>query len=233
MEGMRRLAPALLLALVLGSMGGPCPVEGAAPPPGARAFSIARLKYGGGGDWYGNATSLRNLLAAARTRHGLRLAGDDEAVVEPGAAALFQYPFVFASGHGNIRFTDAEVRNLRQWLEGGGFLWVDDDYGMAASVRRELARVLPGSPLVELPFSHPLFRSPYAFAGGAPKVHEHDGGPARVFGAFVDGRLCVLFTFDTDIGDGLEDEGVHDDTPEAREAALRFALNIVHLALTQ
>ncbi len=220
------LASALLLALT-------APAALAAPTsPGARAFGIARLKYGGGGDWYGNKTSLTNLLRAARERQGLRLAGDAEAVVEPGAAALFQYPFVFASGHGDMRFSEAETANLRRWLEAGGFLWVDDDYGMAASFRREIARILPGSALVELPYRHPIFAEPYAFPRGLPKIHEHDGGPPRAFGAYVDGRLAALFTFDTDIGDGLEDEGVHDDTPEKRELALQMALNIVHHALT-
>lgn len=208
------------------------PAEAAPASPGARAFGVARLKYGGGGDWYGNKTSLKNLMAAARTRQGLRLSGDAEAVVEPGSAALFQYPFVFASGHGDMRFTDAEAAQLRRWLEAGGFLWIDDDYGMAPSFRREIARVLPGHDVVELPFSHALFREPYEFPRGLPKIHEHDGGPPRAFGAFVEGRLAVLFTFDTDLGDGLEDEGVHDDTPEKREQALQMALNIVHYALT-
>ncbi len=229
---MRCLSPALLLAVTL-ALATSAPQTNAAPTsPGARSFGVARLKYGGGGDWYGNKTSLKNLLAAARSRQGLRISGDIEAVVEPGAAALFQYPFVFASGHGDMRFSDAEALNLRRWLEAGGFLWVDDDYGMAPSFRREIARILPGHEVVELPFSHTLFRAPYAFPHGLPKIHEHDGGPPRAFGAFVDGRLAVLFTFDTDLGDGLEDEGVHDDTPEKRELAMQMALNIVHHALT-
>lgn len=229
---MRRPASRLLLAVTL-TLATSAPLATAAPTsPGARAFGIARLKYGGGGDWYGNKTSLKNLMAAARTRQGLRLSGDIEAVVEPGVAALFQYPFVFASGHGDMKFSDAEAQNLRRWLEAGGFLWVDDDFGMAASFNREIAHILPGRPVVELPFSHALFREPYDFPRGLPKIHEHDGGPPRAFGAFVDGRLAVLFTFDTDLGDGLEDEGVHDDSPESRERALQMSLNIVHHALT-
>ena len=229
---MRRPASRLLLAVTL-TLATSAPLVSAAPTsPGARAFGIARLKYGGGGDWYGNKTSLKNLMSAARTRQGLHLSGDIEAVVEPGATSLFQYPFVFASGHGDMKFSDAEAQNLRRWLEAGGFLWVDDDFGMAPSFNREIAHILPGREVVELPFSHALFREPYDFPRGLPKIHEHDGGPPRAFAAFVDGRLAVLFTFDTDLGDGLEDEGVHDDSPEARERALQMSLNIVHHALT-
>jgi hypothetical protein len=205
----------------------------AAPtPPGARAFGIARLKYGGGGDWYGNQTSLRNLLSGLRERTSVPVAGDEAAVVEPGSAALFQYPFVFAAGHGNIKFSDAEAANLRRWLDSGGFLWVDDDYGIADSFRREIRRIFPDAEWVEIPHDHPVFRQPYEFPAGLPKIHEHSGGPARAFGIVRDGRLCVFFSFDTDLGDGLEDEEVHHDPPEKREAALRMALNIVHLALT-
>jgi hypothetical protein len=202
-------------------------------PPGERAFGIARLKYGGGGDWYEDRGSLVNLLRAVRERTTIPVAGDREAVVEPGSAALFQYPFLFACGHGNIKFTPAEVVNLRRYLTTGGFLWVDDDFGIDPSLRRELKRILPDSPIVELPFSHPVFHGLYEFPGGLPKIHEHDGGPARAYGVVHDGRLVVFYSFDTDLGDGLEDEGVHPDPPEKREAALRMALNIVQFALAQ
>ena len=203
-----------------------------ATPPGARAFGIARLKYGGGGDWYGDATSLRNLLAALRQRTSIPVAGDDAAVVEPGSATLFQYPFVFAAGHGNIKFTTSEYANLRRWLESGGFLWVDDDYGIAPSFRREMKKLFPDAELVELPFAHPVFHQLYDFAGGLPKIHEHDGGPARAYGIIRDGRLCVFFSFDCDIGDGMEDEAIHHDPPEKHEAALRMGMNLVQYALT-
>lgn len=223
----RRLLAALLgLVLVVVS------AQAQAPRPGTHQFGIARLKYGGGGDWYGNQTSLRNLLAAVRQRTTIPVGGTEEAVVEPGSAALFQYAFAWASGHGNLKFTDAEAANLRRWLEAGGFLWVDDDFGMSPSFRREAKRLLPDDELVELPFSHPIFHQLHDFPAGLPKIHEHDGGPARAFGVVRGGRLLVLFTFDTDLGDGLEDESIHQDPPERREAALRMALNIVHYALS-
>ncbi len=209
------------------------PAEADVTPPGARGFGIARLKYGGGGDWYEDRTSLVNLLRFARERTSIALAGDKESIVEPASAALFQYPFVFACGHGNIKFTPDEVVNMRRYLTTGGFLWVDDDFGINVSLRREMKRVFPEAEFVELPFSHPIFHQLYDFPHGLPKVHEHDGGPPRAFGIVHDGRLAVLFTFDTDLGDGLEDEEVHHDPKEQREAAARMALNIVQFALNQ
>lgn len=223
---------ALLLALLLPGTTAR-PAEADVTPPGARGFGIARLKYGGGGDWYEDRTSLVNLLRFARERTSIALAGDKESIVEPASAALFQYPFVFACGHGNIKFTPDEVVNLRRYLTTGGFLWVDDDFGISVSLRREMKRVMPEAEFVELPFSHPIFHQLYDFPHGLPKVHEHDGGPPRAFGIVHDGRLAVLFTFDTDLGDGLEDEEVHHDPKEQREAAARMALNIVQFALNQ
>ncbi len=228
----RWTATGLLLALLLpGTVS--LPAEADVTPAGARGFGIARLKYGGGGDWYEDRTSLVNLLRFARERTSIALAGDKESIVEPASAALFQYPFVFACGHGNIKFTPDEVVNMRQYLTTGGFLWVDDDFGISVSLRREMKRVFPEAEFVELPFSHPIFHQLYDFPHGMPKVHEHDGGPPRAFGIVHDGRLAVLFTFDTDLGDGLEDEEVHHDPKEKREAAARMALNIVQYALNQ
>jgi hypothetical protein len=226
-------AALLALALLAFTPASPRAAAPAAPPPGARDFSIARLKYGGGGDWYEDRTSLTNLLKALGERTSIPVAAEKEAVVEPGAAAIFQYPFVFACGHGNIKFTDAEIRNLRLYFESGGFLWVDDDFGLDASFRREMKRVFPDAPLIELPFSHPIYHQLYDFPHGLPKIHEHDGGPARGFGIVHGGRLVVFYSFDTDLGDGLEDEEIHHDPPDKREAALRMALNIVHFALSQ
>jgi hypothetical protein len=201
------------------------PAAPAATEPSS--FSIARLKYGGGGDWYGNQTSLGNLLRQTRTRLSIPVISEQEVVVAPLDEALFRHPFLFMSGHGNVKFSPAEVDRLRAYLTGGGFLWCDDDFGIDASFRREMRKVMPGSDFVELPFSHPIFHMVYDFDQGLPKIHEHDGGPARAFGLFHDGRLLVLYTFDTDLGDGLEDEGTHPDPPEKREQAMRMALNIV------
>jgi hypothetical protein len=202
-------------------------------PPGARAFGIARLKYGGGGDWYEDRTSLGNLLQAMRARLAISVSGTKEAVVEPGSAALFQYPFVFACGHGNLKFTPTEAANLRRYLTTGGFLWVDDDFGIDPSFRRTMKQVFPDAPLVELPFSHAIFHDPYDFPGGLPKIHEHDGGPARAYGIVHGGRLVVFYSYDADLGDGLEDAAIFpEDPPEKRDAALRMSLNIVHYALT-
>jgi len=225
------LRGAALLAILL--LVSPAGRAHASPtPPGARAFGMARLKYGGGGDWYEDRTALPNLMAALRQRTSIPVAGDDAAIVEPGSASLFQYPFVFATGHGNMRFTDAEIVNLRRWLDAGGFLWVDDDYGVEPSFRREMHRLYPDAGLVELPFDHAVFHQLYEFPHGLPKIHEHDGGPARAFGIVHDGRLCVLFSFDCDLGDGIEDEEIHHDPPDKREAALRMSMNIVQYALT-
>ena len=231
-----RPAPALVAALVavLAASGALAPAARAdgVSAPGSREFGIARLKYGGGGDWYEDRTSLRNLLAAARERGMAPASAAEEAIVEPGGASIFQYPFVFACGHGNMKFTPAEVVNLRRYLTTGGFLWVDDDFGIDPSFRREMKRVFPDAPIVELPFTHPIFHQLYDFPRGLPKIHEHDGGPARAFGIVHDGRLVVFYSYDCDLGDGLEDEEVHHDPPDKREAALRASLNLVHYALT-
>jgi hypothetical protein len=229
----KRLATLLALAASCACATGSARGAGDAPaPPGARAFGIARLKYGGGGDWYEDRTSLANLLRAVRERASIPTAGVREAVVEPGSAALFQYPFVFACGHGNLKLTPTEAANLRRYLTTGGFLWVDDDYGIDPSFRRAMRQVFPDAPLVELPFSHPVFHGLYEFPAGLPKIHEHDGGPARAYGVVHDGRLVVFYSFDTDLGDGLEDPEIHGDPPEKREAALRMSLNLVHYVLT-
>ena len=226
---------ALLLALLIGMAGIGASARATAidaVPPGAREFGIARLKYGGGGDWYEDRTSLRNLLRALRDRGVIPVRHEEEAVVEPGAAALFQYPFLFACGHGNMKFTALEVANLRRYLTSGGFLWVDDDFGIDPSFRREMKRVFPDAAIVELPFSHPIFHQLYDLPRGLPKIHEHDGGPARAYGIVYDGRLVVFYSYDCDLGDGLEDEDVHHDPPEKREAALRMAMNLAHYALS-
>jgi len=225
-----RILSRLLFFCALAALGAAFAAPGRAVP--ASAFSVGKLKYGGGGDWYGDQTSMKNLLAGARDRLGVPIAAEDAEVVAPLDEALFRHPFLFMSGHGNVKFTPAEVERMHAYLTRGGFLWCDDDYGIDASFRREMKRVLPDESFVELPFSHPIFHQKYDFPGGLPKIHEHDGGPARAFALFHEGRLVVLYTFDTDLGDGLEDEGVHPDPPEKREQALRMALDIVSYVLT-
>jgi hypothetical protein len=196
-------------------------------------FTIARLKYTGGGDWYSDESSLRNLLRTLRGRSDVRVGHDREAVVTATDPELWNYPMLFMTGHGNVKMSDEERKALRAYLDNGGFLWADDNFGLDPSFRTLMKQIYPDAALTELPFSHPLFRTPNAFPGGPPKIHEHDGGTARVFGIVRNGRVAVLYTYDTDIGNGIEDPGVHDDTPEKRDAAMRFAVNIAMLALSR
>lgn len=215
---------ALVMAVVSPASSGITSEEG--------GFSIARLKYGGGGDWYSNPSSLPNLLEELRERTSVAVEVDEEARVEIMAEELFSYPMLYMNGHGTVKFTDAEVGRLRRYLAGGGFLWADDNYGMDKSFRREIARVFPDSPLVELPFTHEIYHIFYDFPDGLPKIHEHDGGPPQGLGILHEGRLVVYYTYDTDIGDGLEDPDVHGDPPNKREAAITTAVNIVLYAMT-
>jgi hypothetical protein len=195
-------------------------------------LSLTRLKYGGGGDWYSNSTSLPNLLRALRERLELPFPRM-ESVVEVSDPALFSHPIAYMNGHGTVRFTDAEIEHLREYLRRGGFLWADDNYGMDESFRTEMKRLFPDHPLVEIPHDHPIYHYYYDFDAGPPKIHLHDGLPAQGLGIYVDGRLVVFYTYQCDIGDGLESEGVHpEDKPEKREAALRMAINIVLFALS-
>jgi hypothetical protein len=195
-------------------------------------FTIARLKYTGGGDWYSDESSLRNLLRALKERGDVRVSQDREAVVTPTDPEIWNYPMLFMTGHGNIKMSEEEARALRSYLDSGGLLWADDNFGMDKSFRELVKRLYPEAPLTELPFNHAIFRYPSSFPAGAPKVHEHDGGPARVFGVIKGGRLLVLYTFDCDIGNGIEDAGIYDDPAEKRAAALRFAVNVATYAVT-
>lgn len=204
----------------------------AAPtPPGARAFGIARLKYGGGGDWYGNPTSLPNWLALFSRRTGIPTA-DREAVVTLDSEDLHRYPFLYLSGHGRIALSQGELQSLRTYLAAGGFLWADDNYGLDASFRAMVAQLYPDAELVPLGSDHPLYHAFYDLAG-LPKIHEHDGDPAQGFGVYRDGRLVIYYTWSADIGDGLEDPDVHGDPAQTREAAARMAVNVLTYALTR
>jgi hypothetical protein len=193
-------------------------------------MTIGRLHYDGGGDWYANPSSLPNLLQAIATRTQLRVAAR-ERVVRLEDDELWTVPYLHITGHGNIHFSDPQLAILRRWLLRGGFLHASDNYGMDASFRREMARLFPDHPLVEVPLDHPIYHLVYDFPRGIPKIHEHDGKPAQGFGIFLDGRLAVFYDYQCDLGDGWEDYEVHKDPPEKHEAALRMGVNLFAYAV--
>jgi len=204
------------------------------PPDGKdpSQFSICRLKYKGGGDWYSNPSSLPNLLRAVRERLDIPSARE-EVVREPGDPTLREFPFLYMNGHGNVQFSDEDLRALRAYLDGGGFLWADDNYGMDEAFRREIRRVFPDAELEPLSAEHPIFHCYYDLPEGLPAVHEHGPGePPEAFGVFRNGRMVVFYSYESDIGDGLEDPDVHGDPAPIRDAALKMALNIVWHAMT-
>jgi len=219
----------LILAMTLLVGGGQPEV---APAAASAPFTIARLQYGGGGDWYANPSSLPNLLDAIRDRTGLPVA-EREAVVTPLDPSLRDFPFIHMTGHGNVIFTQEERRALRAYLESGGFLHADDNFGLDEAFRREIALLFPDRPLVELPPGHPVFHVLYEFPDGLPKIHEHTGEPAQAFGIFHEGRLVVLYSHESDLGNGWEDPEVHDNPPETRELALRMGVNLFLYALSR
>ena len=203
-----------------------------AVPASDPVLTIAQLQYGGGGDWYANPSGLPNLLRAIRARTGLPVS-EQPAKVKLTDASLWTYPYLYMTGHGNVRFTGEEVEILRRYLLSGGFLHVDDNYGLDESVRREIKRVFPDKELVEIPADHPIYHSLYEFPKGLPKIHKHDGKPAQGFGIFHEGRLILFYSYESDLGNGWEDADVHGDPPEAREAALRMGINLFLYALAQ
>ncbi len=184
-----------------------------------------RIHYSGGGDWYGNKTTWRNILHRVRQLFDLNV-GDREVAHRITDPEFFKFPVAYISGHGNIRFSPQEVKILRRYLISGGFLYADDDFGMDPSFRREMKKVFPELNFVELPFSHPIYHIHYQFDHGLPKVHEHYGGPPKGFGLIYQGRLVCFYSWNTDISDGCEDAEIHGDPPEIREQALRMAVNI-------
>lgn len=192
---------------------------------------VARLRYGGGGDWYNDPSVIPNLCAEIGKRTGISVS-QREAVVSLEDAELFQHPFLFMTGHGNVSFSEEEARKLRLYLEAGGFLYADDDYGMDESFRREMRKVFPDVEMVELPLDFPIYHVPYDFPDGLPKIHEHDGKPPQGFGIFLKGRLVVYYTYETNISDGWADPDVHKDPEDKREQAIRMGTNIVTYAVT-
>ena len=195
------------------------------------AQEIAVLKYSGGGDWYANPTSLPNLAKFCNQNINTKL-NAKTATVEAGSPDLFSYPFVHMTGHGNVVFSDNDIINLRNYLTSGGFLHIDDNYGMDKYIRKEIAKVFPDKELVAVPVSHAIFQAPYSFPQGIPKIHEHDNKPPQAWGIFAEGRLVLLYTTETDLGDGWEDPEVHNNPREVREKALKMGANIVNYAFT-
>jgi hypothetical protein len=193
------------------------------------AFSqeIALLKYSGGGDWYANPTSLPNLIKYANQNIKTRIK-TKPAVVEPSSPDLLSYPFVHMTGHGNVVFSPSDQENLRNYLTSGGFLHIDDNYGMNQYIRGEVKKLFPNNDLIEIPANHAIFQKPNIFPAGIPKIHEHDGKRPQAFGVFIDNRLVLLYTYETDLGDGWEDAEVNNDPFEIREKALKMGANILN-----
>jgi len=219
---MHRTAVALIVVALVGvAAGSACSEE-----------LIGRLEYSGGGDWYANPTSLPNLLAFTREHTNLDLP-QREVNVKPGSRDLPSFSYVHATGHGRISFTAEEARNLREYLLGGGFLHVDDNYGIDESFRGEIRKVFPDRELVELPFDHPIYHCLFDFPGGLPKIHEHDGGPPHGYGIIHEGRVVLFYSLNTDLGDGWESPDVHNDPEEIRRQALRMGTNILVYALSR
>lgn len=193
----------------------------------SNAQEIALLKYSGGGDWYANPTSLPNLIKFCNSTISTHIKSKPN-TVEPSSPDLFSYPFVHMTGHGNVVFNAADIANLRNYLLSGGFLHIDDNYGMDVYIRREVKRIFPDRNWVELPANHSIFSTPFAFPNGLPKIHEHDAKRPQAFGIFENNRLVVLYTFECDLGDGWEDSDVHNDPKEVREKAFKMGANIIH-----
>jgi len=193
---------------------------------------IALLKYNGGGDWYANPSALPNLAVFCNQYMDTDL-NNEVATVEVGSFEIFNYPFLHMTGHGNVVFSDYEAENLRNYLIAGGFLHIDDNYGMEPYVRLAMKKVFPGLDFVEVPFEHPIYHQKFDFPNGLPKIHEHDGKPPQGFGIFWEGKLVVFFTFECDLGDGWEDQSVHNDPAAIRLKALQMGANIISFAFSQ
>jgi hypothetical protein len=216
-----RVSFALLFSLFLAVFSAECQV----------LTRIAKLKYNGGGDWYANKTALPNLIKFSNAEIGTNL-DPEEDIVEVGSRDIFLYPYVYMTGHGNVVFSEAEAANLRKYLIGGGFLHVDDNYGLDKFIRLELKKVFPELELLEIPFDHPIYHQKFDFPKGLPKVHEHDGKPAQGFGLMYQGRLMVFYSYECDLGNGWEDQRIHNDPEEKRLEALRMGCNILAYCFT-
>lgn len=194
------------------------------------SFQIALLKYNGGGDWYANPTSLPNLISFANRNLNAGIS-EETATIDAADPQIFNYPFIHMTGHGNVVFSTVETDNLRAYLTGGGFLHVDDNFGMDPFIRPQLKRIFPDLDLIEIPPSHPIFHQTFDFPAGLPKIHEHEGKAAQAFGLFYQGRMVVLYTFECDLGDGWEDQNVHKDSEANRQKALKMGANILQYVM--
>ena len=190
---------------------------------------MAKVKYSGGGDWYANKTSLPNLINFCNSNLPLKLSNTPE-TVELSSKQLFNYPYIHLTGHGNVVFNDSEIQNLKTYLLGGGFLHIDDNYGMDVYIRREMKKVFPSLEFVELPFTHPIYHQTYNFPTGIPKIHEHDGKPAQGFGLIYKGRLICFYSYESDLWNGWEDVGTYSDPVEKHQEALKMGANIIQFA---
>lgn len=195
-------------------------------------YQLAVLKYNGGGDWYSNPTSVPNLILFCNENINTNI-NKDVAIVEVGSMEVYNYPFIYMTGHGNVLFSIEEAQNLRQYLISGGFLHIDDNYGMDPFVRSELKKVFPNNELIEIPATHSIFHQNYSFNNGLPKIHEHDKKNPQAFGIFIDGVLVLLYTYETDLGDGWEDQEVHNNTEETRLRALKMGSNILEFVFNR
>ncbi len=198
----------------------------------AQKLKLAKLKYNGGGDWYANKTSLPNLIRYCNQQLNTQLDAEEE-IVEPGSPEIFSFPFVHMTGHGNVVFSVSEAQNLRRYLMSGGFLHIDDNYGLDKFVRLEMKKVFPELSFVELPYDHPIYHQKFQFPKGLPKVHEHDNKPPQGFGLFWEGKMVCFYTYECDLGNGWEDQSVYNDPEEIRQKALQMGANIVSFAFTQ
>ncbi len=223
----RHILPVLLLgsflmAFLLPSAGSEAQVK----------VRIAKLKYDGGGDWYANKTALPNLIEFCNRELNMQLDPEDE-VVEVGSPELFLYPYVYMTGHGNVVFSATDAENLRTYLEAGGFLHIDDNYGLDQFIRLEMKKVFPDLEFVEIPYDHAIYHQKFDFPDGLPKIHEHDGKPAQGLGIFLNGRLVCFYSYESDLGNGWEDAVIHNDPEAKRQAALKMGANILSYSFTQ
>lgn len=197
----------------------------------AQNLRIAKLKYDGGGDWYSNKTALPNLISFCNQNLGTKIESEDD-VVEASSPDIFSYPYIYMTGHGNVIFSDEDAENLRNYLKSGGFLHIDDNYGLDPFIRLEIKKIFPNTDFVEIPFDHPIYHQKYDFKDGLPKIHQHDGKPAQGFGILLEGRLVCFYSYESDLGNGWEDASIHNDPRDVREMSLKMGANIISYVFT-